>query len=127
MAAQGRHVDLIDQVAQKCRLRQNLGVEERRLGLEGYGQELLESMEAAWRMHIVERNGEDQSPEESREEARKAASARIRTPANDMVTLVYCLEKWVQMIRGFNLRGGRDEHQWQAGPTNAAPQRFGEA
>jgi hypothetical protein len=84
-------------------------------------------MEAAWRMHIVERNGEDQSPEESREEARKAASARVGTPANDMVTLVYCLEKWVQMIRGFNLRGGRDEHQRQAGPTKPTPKRIGEA
>jgi hypothetical protein len=33
MAAQGRHIDFIDQVAKEGRLREDLGVEERRLGL----------------------------------------------------------------------------------------------
>jgi hypothetical protein len=47
LAGQGRYVDFIDQVSQERRLRQDLGVEERRLGLEHDGEQLLESMKPA--------------------------------------------------------------------------------
>ncbi len=47
LAGQGGYVDFIDQVSEERRLRQDLGVEERRLGLEHDGEQLLESMKPA--------------------------------------------------------------------------------
>ena len=127
VALEGRHIDFIDQVAEERRLREDLGVEERRLRLEWDRQQLLESMEPARRVHIVERDGKDQAPKKRRDEAGKAASGCVGTPADDVVTFVDRLEEGPQVIRDIRLGSGGDQNQRQAGSVEAAAHRFGQA
>jgi hypothetical protein len=117
----------MDQVAEERRLRQDLGIEERRLGLEGDGQEFFESMEPAGRVHVIERDGEEQSPEEPCDEARNTASERFRAPADHVITILNPLEEGPQVISEIGLSGGGDENQRQKGPCETAAQRFSQA
>jgi hypothetical protein len=73
-------------------------------------------MEPARRVHIVKRDGKDESSEQPGDEAREAALGRFGTSAQDMVTLVDRVEEGLQMIRGFALGGGGDEYQGQLSP-----------
>jgi hypothetical protein len=115
LAGQGGYVDFIDQVPEERRLRQELGVEERRLGLEQDGEQLLESMESARRVNIVQRHGEDQSPDQFRQPARAATARRLGAPADDVVACVDGLKQWIQMICAPRLHRGCNQHQWHVG------------
>jgi hypothetical protein len=59
-----RDIDFINQLAKKGRLGENLGIEKRRCGLERDGRQLLQPMEPARRMDIVQRQSEAQAPRE---------------------------------------------------------------
>jgi hypothetical protein len=103
VAAQGRNVDFIDQVAKERRLGEDFGVEKRRSGLERYLQQLFESMKPARRVDIGERNGEDQAPEKPSDESRETACSRFGAPADDVVALVDSLQERPQVIREIGL------------------------
>jgi hypothetical protein len=60
--SQRRNHDFIDQMAEKCRLGQNLGVDERRGRLKWNGRELVEPMEPAGRMNIAQRDSKGEAP-----------------------------------------------------------------
>jgi hypothetical protein len=98
-------------MAQERRLCQDFSVQERRLGLEGDGQELFESMDPAGRVHIVERDCKENSPEKPCDEVRKTTSGRFGAPSDDVITFVNRREQGPQVIRAIGLGGGCDQNQ----------------
>jgi hypothetical protein len=58
-AAERRHLDLVEQMAEESGLGQDLDVEEGRGRLELQRRELLAPVELAWRVNVDHRDGED--------------------------------------------------------------------
>jgi hypothetical protein len=119
-AGQGGDIHFIDQVPEKGCLCQDLSVEERRPRLERNRRQFLDPMQTARGMDVVQRNGEDQSPENPGQPANRPAAARFRAPAHDVVARVDRLEERQQVIRGPGPFRGRDENEGHPHPLEAA-------
>ncbi len=78
-------------------------------------------------MNIVQRHGEDQSPEEFRYPGQGATATRLGAPADDMVACVDGLKQRIQVICGPRLHRGCNQHQWHAGIFESTAKRFRQA
>jgi hypothetical protein len=106
-------VDLIEQVAEKGRLGEQLGVEKARSGLERNGRQLVQPVQPAWGMDVMQRHGEDQAPGECPEPARPALAAAGRPATDDVVTMVDGFQERFEVGGRPRLTGGRHQDQRQ--------------
>jgi hypothetical protein len=124
VAEQGGHLDFVEQVSQESRLCQDLCLHERRLRLEWYGQKLFKSMKPAWRVNVVERNGENHSPENPAEPAQGSATVLHGAASDDVVAQVDGFEQRFQVSGGPRLFRRGDQYKWQPGILETAANRF---
>ena len=87
LGRQGRHPHFIDQMSEKCRLRQDFGVEERRPRLQHDGRELFEAMQPARRVDVVQRQSKDQSRDQPLSQGCPAAASGPGPAADHMIAL----------------------------------------
>jgi hypothetical protein len=75
-------------------------------------------------VNIVQRHGEDQSPEEFRDPVQGATTTRFGAPADDMVACVDGLEQRIHVICGPRLHRGCNQHQWHVGIFETTAKSF---
>ncbi len=81
-------------------------------------------MEAARRVHVVHRYGEDELPRKPAEPAADAVEKPLPTRAHDVVALIDRLEQGVEMLSRPGLARGRHEHQRIRCAFESPPQRL---
>jgi hypothetical protein len=110
-------------VAEEGGLGEDLDVQERRRRLEGDGGQFVEPVQAAGRMDVPQRDGEDQSPEHRRQPSPEPRQVAGRPPADDMIAGVDGLQERRQVTRGPRLLGRRDQHEGKMGVGQPQGQR----
>ena len=121
-AAQRRNVDFVDQVTEKGRLGKDLGVDKSGRRLQGNGRQLVEAMEPARRMNVLERNSKDQASRQRAQDAEPASAAPPRTAADHVIALVNCFQERCEVGLGPRFMGRGHEHQREAGSLETAVQ-----
>jgi hypothetical protein len=98
-------------VPEKGGLGEDFDVEELGPRLQRYGRQFFEPMEAARRMHVDHRHSKDEPPARRAQPARDPRPDGDVPPAQDVVAMIDCLKKRVQVIGGprFSRRG--DQHE----------------
>jgi hypothetical protein len=123
-AFERRDGDLVDQLAEERRLRQDLDVHERRCRLQGDGPELLAPMEPAGRVDVLDRHREDEPPGEPAEPARQPHGQAILARADDVIAMVDRLEQGIEVGRGPGLARRGHEHERRDGPLEPPGDRL---
>jgi hypothetical protein len=123
VTGQRGYIHFINEVSEERRLRQDFGVEERGARLKRDGQQLLQPMEPARRVDVVQRNGEDHSPHQSGQPACRGGTARRGAPADGVVALVDGLQQRIQVTCGPGFDRSCQQHQRQASVLKTAAKR----
>ena len=118
-AAQRGDVDFIDQVTKESRLGEDLDFQERRPGLKRYRRKLVQAVQPARRMDVVERHGENNAPCQPAREPRPVSPAPLTPATNHMITLVDRFQERLEMLfRPRFFRCGY-QHERQCGSAKA--------
>jgi len=112
-------VDLVEQVAEKGRLGEHLGVEKARSGLERDDRQLVQPVQPAWGMDVMQRHGEHLAPGECPEPARPALPAAGRPATDDVVTMVDGFQQRFEVGGRPRLAGGRHQDERQTRPVQS--------
>jgi hypothetical protein len=112
-------VDFIEQVAEKGRLGEHLGVEKTGSGLERDGRQLVQSMQPARRMDVNQWYGEDQAPGDGLQPASKALPVAGRPAADHVVTMIDGFQERLEVGGRPRLAGGRYQDQRQTRPDQS--------
>jgi hypothetical protein len=113
---QGRHVDLVDQMAEKGRLGEDLDIEKGGIRLRRNRCQLVEPVQTARRVDVEHRHREDQPPRKCRETTTQPPEQPSAAAADDVVAVVERLEYRFKMPGGPRLLGRRDEHDGSGRP-----------
>lgn len=114
-----RDVDLVEQVAKKGRLGEHLSVEKARFGLERDGRQLVQSVQPARGMDVMQWHGEDQAPGECPEPARPLLAAAGRPATDHVVTVIDGFQERFEVTSRPWLAGGRHQDQRQTRPVQS--------
>jgi hypothetical protein len=116
---QGGDVHLVDQVAEEGRLGEDLDVEEVGRRLERDRRQLVEPVQAAGRVDVEDRHGEDQPPRQAGDAAEQAGDQPGAAAADDVVAMVERRQERPEVGVGPRLLGRRDQDDGGRGPVQA--------
>jgi hypothetical protein len=106
---QGGHVHLVDQVAEEGRLGEDLDVEEVGRRLERDRRQLVEPVQAAGRVDVDDRHGEDETPRQARDLPSQSGERPDAAAADDVVAVVERLQEGPEVRVGPRLLRRRDQ------------------